>query len=197
MDILCDIGRVLLDFDFKPSLRQLIPEHCSNPEERLDRLLEKKDEFETGAISTEAYTQWALETLGTHASHSDFHAAWQHIFTPNLPMWEKIKTWSLAGHRLILFSNINSIHCPWIFEHFPQFDLFNHAVLSYQVGAIKPQPSIYEYAIQTFQLDPPSTIYIDDLEANITTGTHFGFQCWQYDIEHHHAFEAWAQRFHL
>jgi putative hydrolase of the HAD superfamily len=188
---LIDIGRVLLDFDFESSLSRLLPANTTNPAERLHRLLERKDEFETGKIPVNDYIDWALGVLGSNASPDEFRHAWQQIFTPNEPMWRCVRQWAADGHRLILFSNINGIHCPWIFTNFPEFALFDDGVLSYETGFIKPQPEIYHYAIDHHGLIPAETLYIDDLPQNIATGRDIGFRCWQYDLHDHAAFETW------
>ncbi|MCF7731164.1 MAG: HAD family phosphatase [Akkermansiaceae bacterium] len=191
MTFLFDIGRVLLDFDFEASLTRLLPPGAGRARERMMVLLEKRDEFETGAITPDTYIAWALRELEIPASPEEFRHAWCHIFTPVEPMWRVVRRLSAAGHRLILFSNTNSIHCPWVFTEFPDFALFPEAVLSYQVGAIKPHPPIYQYAIDTHQLDPARTLYLDDLPANIATGLAFGFRAFQYDLTDHAAFETW------
>ncbi len=191
MTFLFDIGRVLLDFDFKSSLARLLPAGVADPGGRLDRLLERKDEFETGSISVESYVAWALGVLGSDATPAEFRHAWQQIFTPNEPMWHRVRQLAGEGHRLILFSNINGIHCPWIFGTFPEFSLFDAAVLSFETGFIKPQPEIYRHAIDAHGLVPADTFYIDDLPQNIATGRGLGFRCWQYDLKNHAAFESW------
>lgn len=195
MTFLIDIGRVLLDFDFERSLGPLFPPGTDRIGERLDPLLEKRHEFETGSMTVEEFTAWALETLGITASAEEFHHAWRHIFTPVEPMWHTVRRLSSAGHRLILFSNTNAIHCPWVFEEFPEFSHFPEAVLSYQVGAIKPRPPIYQHAIARYGLIPAETLYIDDLPDNIATGRAFGFHCHQYDLNDHAAFEHWLSTF--
>lgn len=191
MTFLFDIGRVLLDFRFEPSLCKLLPADCPNPEERLGHLLDRKDEFESGAISADEYTAWALDLLGGNATPEEFRHYWQRIFTPNEPMWENVRQLAAAGHRLILFSNTNAIHCPWVFEAYPEFSLFHGAVLSFETGFIKPQPPIYQHAIDAHGLTPSETLYIDDLPENIATGEQFGFICHQYDLRDHAAFERW------
>ena len=195
MTFLFDIGRVLLDFDFESSLTTLLPDDCRDPRGRLIRLLERKDEFESGAIAPDDYINWALEVLGSAATSDEFHRAWRHIFTPNEPMWREVRRLADAGHRLILFSNTNTIHCPWVFAEFPDFSLFHHAVLSFEVGSVKPQPPIYRHAIDTHGLRPEQTLYIDDLPENIATGREFGFHCHQYDLNDHRAFEQWLATF--
>ncbi len=192
-DFLIDIGKVLLNFHFEPSLATLLPPEHPDPSAALSRLLARKDEFESGRISVEDYTTWALDALGSRASHEEFHHAWRNIFTSNEPMWNRVRQLHAAGHRLILFSNINGIHSPWVFEKFPELSLFHGAVLSHEVHSIKPEPAIYQYAIDTYGLDPAHTLYIDDLSANIATGRAMGFQTHQYDLNHHQAFEQWLK----
>jgi len=189
MDFLYDIGRVLLDFHFESSLARLLP--AGESHSRLEKLLARKDDFEAGKIETDVYTRWALDILGSEATQQEFHNHWQEIFTPNEPMWQCVRKLAADGHRLILFSNTNAIHCPWVFQRYPEFSLFHEAVLSFEVGAIKPQPQIYQHAIDVHGLDPASTLYIDDMSENIATGQRFGFRCHQYDLNDHAAFERW------
>jgi putative hydrolase of the HAD superfamily len=197
MTFLFDIGRVLLDFDFETSLVTLLPHGTPDPAARLDRLLARKDDLESGAIQSDDYIDWALGVLGSDASRSEFRAAWQHIFTPNPPMWECVRKLAADGHRLILFSNTNAIHCPWLFGAYPEFSLFHAAVLSFATGHIKPQPEIYQHALISQELVPNSTLYIDDLPENILVGRQFGFHCWQYDLNDHPSFEKWLASFDL
>jgi putative hydrolase of the HAD superfamily len=108
-------------------------------------------------------------------------------------MWREVRELAAAGHRLILFSNTNSIHCPWAFDAFPDFALFHAAVLSFEVGAVKPEPAIYQHAIASHHLDPATTLYIDDLPANIAAGRAHGFRSFQYDQANHAAFQQWLR----
>ena len=80
-------------------------------------------------------------------------------------MWQRVRQLTADGHRLILFSNINAIHAPWIYDEFPEFPLFDGAVFSFETGFVKPQPEIYQYAIDDHGLVPAETLYIDDLPA--------------------------------
>ncbi len=193
-DFLFDIGKVLLDFDFETSLTRLLPQDHPAPRATLERLLAKKDEFEAGRITVGDYTNWAIRTLETTATTEQFHAAWQDIFTENLPMWAAARRLHATGHRLILFSNTNAIHCPHVFEAYPEFSIFHGAVLSFEVDSIKPHPEIYRHAIEKYSLIPENTLYIDDLPANIATGDQFGFRTHQYDLDNHPAFEQWLSK---
>lgn len=191
---LFDIGRVLLDFDFESSLMRLIPKGIDKPYERIEQVLQYKDSLECGQISPASFADWALKTLGSKATPEQFYQTWRQIFTVNELMWRCVRKLASNNHSLILISNINAIHCPWIFSTYPEFSYFEHKILSFEIGILKPEPAIYQYAIDKHLLDPAATIYIDDQPQNIAVGQEFGFQCWQYDLNQHQAFEAWLAR---
>lgn len=188
---LIDIGNVLLSFDFETALLRLVPDSASDPLHRVHSLLDRKDAFESGQIPEEEFIAWASERLGFTGSPDTFREIWRSIFEPNHPMWDAIATMKAAGLRLFLFSNINSIHGPWIQETYPVMDHFDGHVFSYQVGSIKPDPDIYHAAMAMHELRPESTLYVDDLPANIATGQDLGLASHQYDLHNHDAFLTW------
>lgn len=191
MTFLFDIGRVLLDFDFERSLSCLFPANTVDLSVRLERLNERKDEFEAGKIDGKIFIDWAINILEIQATPVEFHHAWRHIFKLNTPMWQCVKKLAESGHQLILFSNTNSIHWPWMTEAFPEFAIFDDAVVSFETGSVKPDIAIYHHVILEHDLIPADTIYIDDLPNNIATGRELGFRTWQYDLHDHAAFETW------
>lgn len=187
MTILFDIGNVLLRFDYKEALHALIPAELGDAAARLQLLDEKREDLESGRIAADDFIQWALQTLGTQASAEQFIAAWRSIFTPIPETWALVEKLHQQGHRLILFSNINAIHHPWIFEAYPGFEKFHGAVMSYEIGVMKPHDGFYQWAVREYELVPEETFYIDDLPANIETGRKWGFFCHQYDFLRHDA----------
>ena len=193
MNFLFDIGNVIVGVDFIPSLMRLIPEGTENIPDRLDTLIERKDEFEAGRIPPDDYYPWAAKTLGFTGSQESFLRAWKDIFTPNQAMWDSITALHAAGHQLILFSNIQEIHKEHLLKHYPVFSKFTGGIYSYQTGHIKPEAEIYQLAIDQYNLIPEETGYIDDLPANIEGGKKAGFLCHQYDATNHSAFLTWLE----
>lgn len=185
MNFLVDIGNVLLTLDFESSLKRLVPSEKGDASEIIEVLLERKHDFEAGRISTDDYVDWASKLLGFGGPKTEFVEVWCDIFKKNEPMWSLMRTLKGAGHKLILFSNINPMHAAHIYEAYPEFSIFDASVFSYKVGAAKPEEEIYQHAIDTYSLTPEKTVYIDDLQANIAEGRRHGFNCWQYDhLEH-------------
>jgi putative hydrolase of the HAD superfamily len=189
MTFLFDIGKVLLDFDFEGTLESLLP--AGSSVSALDALLEDKDAFERGDIAHQDYLARALGIFGPSVTREEFERAWRDVFTPNLPMWDAVERLAADGHRLLLFSNTNAIHCPWMLEEYDIFRHFEAGTYSFEAGCLKPEPEIYQRAIADHGLEPASTRYIDDLSANVATGRALGLRTHHYDLEDHAAFECW------
>ena len=187
MTFLIDIGNVLLDFNFTPSFQALMDPDVTDGAERMERLIERKDEFEAGKIEVAEYRTWAMGVLGFTGPEEVFDKYWCEIFTPNQPMWNLCRRLKEAGHRLIIFSNTNALHGPYVLEKYPEFSLFDHLGFSYQIGSIKPEQAIFDHMCETYALVPEDTIYIDDLPANIEAGKRSGFSCFTYDSSSHSA----------
>jgi 2-haloacid dehalogenase len=59
-------------------------------------------------------------------------------------------------------------------ERFDFLGWFRGIVISGEVGAIKPEPRIYEALLERFAIDPLSAIFIDDVEVNAAAARQFG-----------------------
>ncbi len=193
MTYLFDIGNVLLSFDFLPALQKI-----SGPQadpQAFHKIIDAKDPFEAGETSIQQYLELVYPLLDFHGSDDEFFSTWNSIFTPIPDTWKLAETLSAKGQQLILFSNTNPIHAPYCLENFPEFQLFDHAVFSYEIGAIKPDKAFFTRAFEIYNINPQETIYIDDLPENITTGKSLGLHSFQYDYHDHQALLDWLQQF--
>lgn len=188
---LFDIGNVLVHLDFEGPLAELLPAGVSDPDERLQTLLTRKDELESGRLGEDEFISWAADHLGFKGSREGFLDAWNAIFLPNHAMWVVASFLKSLGTRIILFSNTNPMHARWLLANYEIFEEFHGQVFSHEVGSIKPEPEIYHHATQEFELTPESTLYIDDLPENIAKGEELGFRCHQYAFAQHHEFVCW------
>ena len=188
---LFDIGNVLIHVNFDHFLNLIGKTPAENSELFLGEI---KNQFETGKIPPEEFIASGRDLLNFDGADSDFIQAWNGHMTENAPMWELVEKLAAQNHRLILFSNTNSIHAEYFLNQYPGFRHFTHHHFSHEVGSLKPADPFYETAIRSYELIPEETIYIDDLPENIETGINHGFQCWQYDSSDHEAFLNWLAR---
>lgn len=194
MNFLFDIGNVLLKLHFENFHTRVLGDPAAPVPAGLDEL---KDPYETGKISNEEFVTQSLQILNSDLSPQEFTDAWLNIFSPNTPMWELVEKLRNNGHRLILFSNTNALHSNFFLKEYEVFDHFPHHHFSQEVGAIKPYDDFYQKAVETYDLAPGDTIYLDDLPDNIATGKAFGFHSWQYDFNRHEACLDWLKQFDL
>jgi FMN phosphatase YigB (HAD superfamily) len=84
-------------------------------------------------------------------------------------------------HALFILSNwdpysfdyvLNQMHLKKLFEYFHKSNL----IISGDIGHVKPHASIYEYVLETYNLNPADTILIDDQEENIKGAQEHGMK---------------------
>jgi 2-haloacid dehalogenase len=78
------------------------------------------------------------------------------------------------GRKLYALSNWPAETFPSARRRFDFLDWFDGIVVSGEVGAIKPEPRIYEALIERFAIPPHSAVFIDDVEANAAAARAFG-----------------------
>ena len=178
---LFDVGNVILFFDFGRFTRAIEAECDFNSEQLLEMIEAPKAEFESSFRDSERFMKRVFAEIGYRGSKEKFVRAWQEIFTLNEPIADWIDQLSAAGHPLFLLSNTNQLHADYFLTEYPVFRQFDGWSLSHEVGCAKPEPGIYQHAIENLDLDPARTVYLDDLEANIAAGIEAGLRAVRYD----------------
>lgn len=178
--VLCDIGNVLLFFDLQRAVRRLIPgEQMPHPEAEAV-IIRHRDPMERGETSPEAFLDGIMRDLAFQGSKEDARAAYADIFTPNPPMWERVRRWKKDGLHLVLFSNISALHADFIQERYEGFDIFDDAIFSFRTGDLKPGPGMYREAVDRLGMRPEETFFVDDRPENVQAGADHGFHAHQY-----------------
>jgi 2-haloacid dehalogenase len=62
-------------------------------------------------------------------------------------------------------------------------------VYSFHAKCTKPDRKIFEVAVRQFDVTPESTIYVDDLPANVRSALDLGFHAIRYEWREHIDFE--------
>lgn len=187
--ILCDIGNVIVSFDFGVASSRLAALSDTAEDRLLDELQRLKVPFEDGQIDDDAFVSESMAAIGFHGSPEEFRHIWCDIFAANAPM---VATLSKLATRypLFLLSNTSGLHKDYLFAQFPVFSHVRDGVYSHTAKASKPGRRIFEIAIDQLDLDPARTFFIDDLEPNIQTAARMGFVTHHYDLRQHALFEA-------
>ena len=115
-----------------------------------------------------------FRSLELKVDYDQFRGIWSSIFTDIL-----IPESMLAGlgkhYRLVLVSNTNALHFEMIRETYGHLlRHFDDLVLSYEIHAMKPQPEIYQAAVERAGCLPQECFYTDDIAAYIEAACRMG-----------------------
>ena len=180
--VIFDLGRVLVNFDFKRGYRALeglCPYTAAEIPKRLSTcgLVEQ---FETGLIEPRDFVKQMSAVLDLNIDYDRFCQVWTSIFTETLVPEAMLE--GLAAHyRLLLLSNTNAIHFERLLETHRMLRHFHHLVLSYEVKAMKPQPQIFQAAIALAACRPEECFYTDDIAENVTAARSLGIDAVQFE----------------
>ena len=72
-----------------------------------------------------------------------------------------------AGLRLFALSNWHCETFAQVRYTFKELDLFEHIVLSGELGLVKPDPAIYRAALDCYGVPPEHLIFVDDSPRNV------------------------------
>lgn len=127
---------------------------------------------------TQAEAELAYQTeLGLSAAETGslfFHVMdHQDMIDGTLPIAHRLKQ---AGYRVFgLTDNVHEIVAHLKSRH--QFwDVFEGAVVSAEIGMMKPDPAIFRHALRTFGLAAKETVFFDDYQVNIDGARSIGME---------------------
>jgi HAD superfamily hydrolase (TIGR01509 family) len=176
--VVFDLGKVLVDFDYSIAARKLAARGKMLPDE-LKRFIDHSPllfRYETGLLSRQQFYTEICAATGYCGNIGEFGAAFADIFVPIDPMVRVNEALRKAGIPTYIFSNTNDLAIEHIRNNFPFFNNFNGYVLSYEHGAMKPDPKIYEVVEKQVGHHGSAVLYLDDRAENIATGAARGWQ---------------------
>jgi putative hydrolase of the HAD superfamily len=171
-----DLGNVLCFFSHEKMFSQLAT--CSGLSvENIKKMTQETGllkSYELGSINTSALYKAFKEASPLDFSIDAFVYAISDIFTPNPEIWDVVQDLKNQSIKLVLISNTCETHYQWIFQHYPILKLFDHKILSFEEKLLKPDPKIFERALEFADCDPSECFYTDDIPAFIESAKTVG-----------------------
>ena len=176
--IVFDLGKVLVDFDYSIACRRMAETSSASFEEVRDLLNQTTllFDYETGKLNDQQFFEAMGTATGFTGDFEKFRAIFQDIFSPIPEMIALHASLRAQGVPTYIFSNTNDIAIRFIREQYPFFANFDAHVLSYEHGAMKPQPKLYEVVERVTGCRGAKILYIDDRSENIEAGARRGWQ---------------------
>ncbi|HEX9899436.1 MAG TPA: HAD family phosphatase [Candidatus Methylomirabilis sp.] len=173
--IISDFGGVICTFDYRIFCQRLAGRTGRTTDQVFaaafgDRL---QREFETGRLSGPAYHRAVMDRLGADVPYEEFFPMYGDIFT-EIPATCDLLRRLHARYLLYLLSDTNEIHFGYVRETVGILRVFREFIVSYQVGAMKPDPRIYGEALRRSGLPATACVFVDDRPANVEGAARVG-----------------------
>jgi len=162
--VIFDFGNVICSFDVEIFLAKLHGWSGLDVETLRDQVYGSRlhSRYERGEISSEEFRDRIVRMTGARVPVEAFEEGFTDIFTP-LGDTQALILGLKGKYRLGLLSNTNECHFRRHIRRVPVFPLFDAVTLSFEVGALKPEPPIYRDALRKLSLPPEECVYIDDI----------------------------------
>src|SRR5262245_40232037 len=180
-----DLGKVIVDFDHSLAAQELLKVSRLSLAEAMAVLSDGEliSEYETGRLSTQEHYRKVCSRLQMDVTIEKFQELWGSMFLPEPLLSESFLLALKKHYRLMLLSNTNEMHFDFVVRHYPILRIIEDRLLSYQAGCMKPQPRIFELAIQKAGVAPENILFTDDRPENIDAARQIGIQALVFQTE--------------
>ena len=177
--IIFDFGGVMVPFSQMDSLKEQESRLGLQPGNLAEILWRSADWrlAEVGAITDEEYWRRIGAQLGLHTPEAirDFQQDLFRDAKTDLQMANLVRRLR-SRYRIGLLSNASDILPRLLRERYGLDGLFDVEVVSALVGLAKPDPAIYQLALERLGTAPEATVFVDDYEPNVEAAAELGIQ---------------------
>jgi 2-haloacid dehalogenase len=175
--VVFDLGGVLIDWDPRYLYRKLLAD-----EEAVEEFLatvctpEWNAELDRGRPFAEGVAELVERHPAQAAAITAYHERWPEMLGGEVPgAVAVLADLRAAGVPLYALTNWSAETFAITRGRFAFLEWFDGVVVSGQERVIKPDPRIFRLLADRFGLDPETTFYVDDSEANVAAARALGF----------------------
>jgi putative hydrolase of the HAD superfamily len=153
------------------------------PQERFEPLYwANRPALDEGKLTGIGYWQKLLRDAGLPLDHAEELNRWDArlwtVENPVMVAWQrKLKQ---RGLLTAILSNISDNVLESVEREFAWIHRFDVLVWSYQLGVVKPNPTIYRHILAKLGTQPEETLFIDDKRPNVEAAHALGIQAIEY-----------------
>ena len=183
MDIILDMGNVLLEWNKDKILRSVVK--TEKDYMILDKAIFQSglwERLDLGTLTREELVLKVVSMIGSIYQEKVQEVVWNwpsyiEIYTEVFPLLVRLKE---KGHRIFVLSNTSPVFYELLEEQLsPLNEILDGFVLSCDIKAIKPDPKMFEEILHKYQLDPVNCIFLDDVKDNTKMAESLGIKAYQ------------------
>lgn len=176
--IIFDFGNVLLEWNPRHVYRRYFP----NDEAAMERFFKEVNfmdwnlQQDKGRPFAEGVTELSKQFPQYAELIQAYPDNWAHSIGHHIEgTVEIMKRLKQAGYKLYGLSNWSAETFPIAQKKYDFFRLLDDIVISGEVGAVKPEPEIYEILLKRINKPANECLFIDDAQPNIEQAQKMGF----------------------
>ena len=176
--IVFDLGKVLVDFDYSIAARK-VAVRSTKSLLNLISLLSTSPlivQYESGQVTHQQFYEQVRDAVGFQGTLEEFGGYFADIFAEMPAMIALHADLRRRGFKTYIFSNTNDLAIEHVGRNFPFFQKFDGYIYSHEIGAMKPDPKIYEAMEKMCGRGSTDIIYLDDRLENIQAGAARGWR---------------------
>jgi len=134
-------------------------------------------ELDRGTLAPEDAVVRASERTGLSCSELRYFL--QRVPSRLIPITDTVELLyrlKAQGHSLYCLSNMHFASIEYLERAYDFFAVFTGKVISCRLNLCKPEPKIYSHLLETYGLTASDTVFIDDVEVNLTAARQLGIQ---------------------
>ena len=182
--IIFDLGGVIINLDYQLTIEAFKKLGIDNFEEMYTQAKQNNlfDDFETGKISSQHFINSLLPFLPSGTSPNKVVHAWNAMILDfpkkRLELLDQLN----SKYRVFLLSNTNDIHLQAVNRSLANTTdrkldtYFEKVYLSHEVKLRKPHKEIFELVCTEQNLNPETTIFIDDTIGHVNGANSIGLK---------------------
>jgi putative hydrolase of the HAD superfamily len=176
-----DLGNVLSLVDESAGARELAKLSGKTEAAAFEAVFapQRKAAIETGRQSFGDFVDECCGRLGIRLPVSQFRQLYESVLTPNTDIFPLVAR-LMAEYRVALCSNTSSVHWELERRRLPFGMRFDPAVVSYEVGVMKPQPGIFNALARAAKVRPGNILFIDDRPENVAGARRVGLSALEF-----------------
>ncbi|NEW95105.1 HAD family phosphatase [Rhodopseudomonas sp. BR0M22] len=180
--LLFDLGRVVIDFDLRRTLKAWAVELGSDPQALMNALAQNDTfhRYETGHVSDAEFFAAVRSALGLKLTDEQLREGWNAIFIGEMPGISPLLDRAAKRLPLYALSNTNDAHIAHFSEHYASLLVhFRDMFLSSRIGMRKPNGETYDFVVNAIGVAPQRIVFFDDLAENVEAARERGLQAVQ------------------
>ncbi|WP_028895458.1 HAD family hydrolase [Syntrophorhabdus aromaticivorans] len=177
-----DLGNVILPFEHRQIGAKLYERSRDRknltPQRVFDVLFDMEEglinRYEEGLMSSSEFFEDLKSRFELDMDLEAFKDIWNPIFREDEDVKQAILYLKEKGYPLFLLSNTNELHFSYIMEKYPIVHVFDEWILSFEVGAKKPEERIFRTIFEKMDIRAEEVFYIDDIPPYVEAARALG-----------------------